>query len=94
MANFDDARKRAKLLNPAGYALIEEVERVEKELSKNQPKREDTRIADVFVVGDVSGEEQEMAIFEGFLKAGCTPEEAAAEAEFYQRELKKAFPDG
>lgn len=69
MATQDDIKKRAQRLNPEGYALIQK--HCADSPSPHEP---------VILIEGMTDEEEEMAIFEGYLKNGYLPEMAAQKA--------------
>ena len=49
--------------------------------------------ASVTITEDMTPEEEEMAIFEGYQKEGYSPEEAEKKAKKFLLHLKQLFPD-
>ncbi len=83
MAYFDDVEKRARELNP-------EADEIMKVLNKACVEAGATG-ANVTVVDGMTDEEEEMAIFAGYLKEGFSPEVAAVKAKKFHEKAKEAF---
>lgn len=72
MANRENIRDRIRRINPRALELIDEIDR--------QAIKAGYRGAFVDITEDMTAEETEMALFEGFLKEGYSVEEASRKA--------------
>ena len=82
MAKKEDIKERIRLLNPEMVAFSEEIFR----------GMEEQGLTDfIMMVEGMTPEEEEMAIFEGLLKSGLSPEEAEVEAKRRHAEFVSIF---
>jgi hypothetical protein len=83
MAEREDIRSRVRKLNPAILALSDRLEAALREQGFTGPLVELTE--------DMTPEEEEMAIFAGLIKEGCSPEKAEVKAKEKLKLLRKVF---
>jgi hypothetical protein len=82
MAEREDRRERIRKVNPRALAVLDEMD--------SQLRKAGYRGAVVNVTEDMSHEEQEMALFEGFLTEGYSIEVAAEKAKLWLSLTKRS----
>ncbi|MBA4372251.1 MAG: hypothetical protein C0402_05265 [Thermodesulfovibrio sp.] len=80
MAESENIRERVKRLNPAALELCDEFEK--------RAAEKGSRGASVITTDDMTPEEEELALFEGFLKEGHEPATALLKAKQWLSDLK------
>lgn len=83
MAYFDDVKKRLKRFNPEAAGIIEMVDEACAEVGAAG--------AFVTIIEGMTDEEEEMAIFEAYLKEGWSPEVADVKAKEFHAKVKEAY---
>jgi hypothetical protein len=83
MSKRDDIRDRIRRTNPGGLLVANTLSKVLSEKGR--------RAVIVQTTDDMTAEEEEMALFEGFLKEGKSIEEASKKAKETVRTMRSIF---